>query len=124
MKILIFCINIILIILTTNGCGEHVPEKTYSNGSKVEDGHDKENMVFDDMHPFIPILLKVTRGSHILVEAPEISNPAFHAALDKVLTDYNIKHKYKDDIVFINKSLLHDRELMMNYTNKALDEIP
>ena len=74
------------------------------------------------MHPFVPVLLKIEKGDPVFVDSPEVNTLAFHVSLDKILTGYGVEHEMRNGIVYISGSLWNDRELMMNYTSKALSE--
>ena len=43
--------------------------------------------------------------------------------LDRVLSHYKIKHKLKNDTVYVERSITYDNDLIMNYTSKAIDTV-
>jgi hypothetical protein len=73
---------------------------------------------------YVPIELVVERGEHRLVENPALRTPAHIEAMKRILDGYGKPYKIRNDRLYIKASLQEDRDLLQNFTAKALAEGP
>ena len=72
---------------------------------------------------YVPIVLIVEHGDHILREEPSLITPEHIKAMKIILERYGEKYNMKDGKLYIKQSLQNDRDLLQNYTFKAESEI-
>jgi|SRR5690625_3110454 len=71
----------------------------------------------NDMTEFKPIVLENSR----LIEEPKVIETDFYENLKLVLDYYEVKYELKNGVIYVNKDVYREKELMMNYTIKARD---
>jgi hypothetical protein len=59
-----------------------------------------------------------------LETVPELATPAHIRAMTTVLNEYHAKYELRDGRLYISERLSRDKELLANYTNKAIGETP
>ena len=69
---------------------------------------------------YVPVVFKDSGG---IVEQPNLRSPAFDLALLRVLDRYHEGYKWDGGKLLIRRSLAADRDLLANYTEKAVDEM-
>lgn len=72
-----------------------------------------------EMIEFKPVIY--SDNSQIVVDQKPVEKD-FYKNLIIVLTYYNVEYSVRDEKVFIKDDIYKDKELMMNYTAKAVDK--
>jgi hypothetical protein len=72
-----------------------------------------------DLVPYVPVVRRVDRGDHLLVDAPELLTDAHVKAIAAVLTRYGERYEAHGPALRIERKLAEDRDLLANYTEKA-----
>ncbi|PIE71152.1 MAG: hypothetical protein CSA22_03760 [Deltaproteobacteria bacterium] len=68
---------------------------------------------------YVPIMLVVERGDHILKEEPSLITPEHIEAMKIILARYDEEYKVKDGKLYIKQLLQSDKDLLQNFTFKA-----
>ena len=72
-----------------------------------------------DLVSYMPVVRRVDRGDHLLVDAPELLTEAHIKAMTSVLDRYGDHYEVHGLTLRIERKLLEDRDLLANYTEKA-----
>lgn len=68
---------------------------------------------------YIPIVLIIDRGDHILKEDPSLLSPEHIDAMQAILKKYGENFEVRDGKLLIEQSLQRDKDLLQNYSFKA-----
>jgi hypothetical protein len=73
------------------------------------------------MVPYVPIVDVWIRGDPLLTDTPGLLTREHLEAVDHILNYYNEKHEFHGGVLYIERSLANDRDLLWNFTTKAED---
>lgn len=70
--------------------------------------------------PYVPVLLVFDRGEPVLIDAPELLTAAHCREFAQLVGS---AARFEADRLLIRRSFAQDRELLMNYTQKAEEAV-
>jgi hypothetical protein len=71
---------------------------------------------------YIPVERRIDRGNHLLIENPALLTETHVEAMKRILDGYGRPYKVVEGRLYIQKSLQQDRDLLQNFTAKAISE--
>jgi len=75
---------------------------------------------FFKLTSYVPVIRVINNGEHSLVYDKSLLSKDHLNAICTIFSEYGVHYKLQDDAVLISPRLYRNKDLMQNYTHKAI----